>query len=369
MILLLCMTVGMFGVSCTGDDGAQGPPGPAGPQGPAGEPGESAGDSESNYPFLKTWGDADGRVACDDPLLTEEGMFPGEGLEMLPATTNTVRYAPAGASAETANGYVTVSNCGTGVFDAAPNPDFDGNGAGDLTVGGRAGDPFADTVALLFVKTHRGGDMNPVPQADQKKATSGVAGVSRTIQKSFTGGKFFAKMDATRAVGEVADRRDLYRDCDQGDGTAPPALEGEWRAVHIEEKHGNTTLNNNGLEVALDNSGVTRTTKKVCIRLDSLPGAVKCYVREEVSLPGTPVAGSIAAGVQSNPGTEKIIIYGDGTDSVVVDPKAQPATAAVEVRGRLLPADSTATENVQFIGDGNDFRGARLCNLFSETAQ
>ncbi|MYB26728.1 MAG: calcium-binding protein [Candidatus Dadabacteria bacterium] len=39
MILLLCMTVGILGTSCTGDDGAQGPPGPQGPPGEQGEPG------------------------------------------------------------------------------------------------------------------------------------------------------------------------------------------------------------------------------------------------------------------------------------------------------------------------------------------
>ena len=37
LILLLCMTVGMFGISCTGEDGATGPPGPQGPPGPPGE--------------------------------------------------------------------------------------------------------------------------------------------------------------------------------------------------------------------------------------------------------------------------------------------------------------------------------------------
>ena len=38
MILLLCMAVGVFGVSCNGDDGAQGPPGPPGPPGEQGPP-------------------------------------------------------------------------------------------------------------------------------------------------------------------------------------------------------------------------------------------------------------------------------------------------------------------------------------------
>ena len=53
MILLLCMTVGVLGTSCTGEDGAQGPPGPrgpAGPAGPAGEPGEPAMDDDMPNP-------------------------------------------------------------------------------------------------------------------------------------------------------------------------------------------------------------------------------------------------------------------------------------------------------------------------------
>ena len=39
MILLLCMAVGVFGVSCSGDDGADGTQGEMGPQGPPGPPG------------------------------------------------------------------------------------------------------------------------------------------------------------------------------------------------------------------------------------------------------------------------------------------------------------------------------------------
>ncbi len=45
MILLLCMTVGLFAVSCSdGDTGPQGPPGPAGPAGPAGDAGKDGED-------------------------------------------------------------------------------------------------------------------------------------------------------------------------------------------------------------------------------------------------------------------------------------------------------------------------------------
>ena len=47
MILLLCMTVGLFAVSCSdGDTGPQGPPGPAGPAGPEGPEGKPAPEPE-----------------------------------------------------------------------------------------------------------------------------------------------------------------------------------------------------------------------------------------------------------------------------------------------------------------------------------
>ena len=40
MVLLLCMTVGVLGTSCTGEDGAMGPQGEPGAQGPKGDPGD-----------------------------------------------------------------------------------------------------------------------------------------------------------------------------------------------------------------------------------------------------------------------------------------------------------------------------------------
>ena len=207
--------------------------------------------------------------------------------------------------------------------------------------------------------------MNPVPQeGGRAPVPSGLNGETSTVQKTFTGGMFFANMDATKVAGEVADRLDLYRNCDKGTATAPPELRGEWRAVHIEEKTWNTQISS-GFVAPVENTTVTKTTKKVCIRLDSLPGAVKCYVREEVTPDATPADNSPAA-LATRSMTEKIIIYGDGTDSMVVDPKAAAATAANNP-GRLGPADADPVVNtVQFIGNANDFQGEKLCNLFSE---
>ena len=80
MILLLCMTVGIFGVSCTGDDGAQGPPGPPGPPGeagPAGDAGDGADEDTDFYTFLESWGVEGGEIGCSDDALTGSGPFPG----------------------------------------------------------------------------------------------------------------------------------------------------------------------------------------------------------------------------------------------------------------------------------------------------
>lgn len=358
MILLLCMTVGAFGVSCTGDDGADGAQGPPGPAGPAGDPGEDAGSSESNYPFLKTWGDVDGRVACDDPLLTEKGVFPGPAtLKALPTTTesNAVRYAAADGNTDTANGYVQV-DCDSAVFDENANPDLDGDGQDDLAAG------YTPNSGLLFVKTERGTEKS----SDRTEATSSSPALVTSVTKMFSGGYVFAKMDTTRVTGEVADRRDLYNDCDRGDATAPPAIKGHFRAVTIEDKSRNVRLsdtgNTRGLEEDIPNTMVVKTTKKVCVRLDSLPGVVKCYVKNVVT-PDTNGVGN-AEGVEANPGTDTIGIYNpDGTLTPVM-PAAQAAGAN---KGQVGPANGIDDE--QFIAaNRNDFQGQKLCNLFDEAA-
>ena len=367
MILLLCMTVGVLGTSCTGDDGEAGPPGPQGPPGPAGPAGDDGDDGGGsvahNYPFLVNWGKASGKMACDDPLLTETGMFPGPALKALPVATpeqrtalvTTSGTAIVAATADNANGYVEVA-CNADVFDHV-NPDLNGDGTGNLV--SPVGD--ADGPTLVFIKSHRDGDAAPVPQEGTKAAATGVAGVSITEQKNFTAGQFFADMDTRGGSDEAIQRAQLYHDC--GVGTAPSALKGHWRAVNIVNVMRNTVLSTDGLEIPLAGSEVTKTTQKVCLRLDSLPGAVKCYVREQTTLPTVTIpAGSFADSAMASD-TEKIIIYGDGSDPMVVMPHAAAATATVNP-GKLNPTADTAT--TQFIADSLDFAGTKLCNLFTE---
>lgn len=360
LIFALFLAIGAIGfTACTGDDGATGP---AGPAGPAGEDGEGAGAVEYNYAFLTNWGKASGKLACDDPLLTETGMFPGPDLDALPIATQAQRTAlvtAAAGSEATANGYVEIA-CNADVFDLV-NPDLNGDGTGDLL--SPAGTDDAPTV--VFIKSHRGGDAAAVPQEGTVAATSSVAGVRVTEQKSFTAGQFFADMDSRGGSDEAIQRGQLYHDC--GVGTAPSALAGDWRAVNIVNTTQNTQLGSNGLEIPLADTLVTKTTSKVCLRLDSLPGAVKCYVREQTVVNDgstAAVAGSVAAGVMASD-TEKIIIYGDGSSPMLVMPHAHAATAATNP-GKLNPTAATADE--QFIANANDFAGAKLCNLFREAA-
>lgn len=365
LIFALFLAIGAIGfTACTGDDGSQGPKGDKGDQGEPGPPGEDAGAGsvEYNYSFLMNWGKSSGKMACDDPLLTETGMFPGPELDALPVATEAQRTAlvtAASNSEATKNGYVEVA-CSNDVFDLI-NPDANGDGTGDLV--SPAGTDDAPT--LVFIKSHRGGDAAPVPQEGSKAATTGVAGVSITEQKSFTEGSFYADMDSRGGSDEAIQRGQLYHQC--GIGTAPGALKGQWRAVNITNIKQNTQIGDNGLEIVLANTLVTTTTQKVCLRLDSLPGAVKCYVREQTAVndgSNPAVVGSVAAGVMASD-TEKIIIYGDGTAPEVVMPNAAAATATTNP-GKLNPTAADADE--QFIGNANDFHGAKLCNLFKEAA-
>ena len=357
MTLLLCMVVGVFATACfEGDTGPVGPkgdkgdPGDKGDQGPTGDSGDT--DSrEYSYPFLVNWGKSSGMMSCEDDLLKTTGEFPGPSLTALPATTNVVRFAPANNSLETANGYVGVT-CSDDVFDPVPNPDLDGDGMPNLT------GYDTPTTGLLFVKTETGMEENT---DGSKPATSSEPAVSVKTTKTFSGGMVFADMDTKGGSDEAIQRAQLYHDCSVG--TAPSAIAGEWRAVNIVKTTVNTRLSDagatRGLTENIPNTMVTETTKKVCVRLDSLPGTVKCYVREEIGLESAPAG--VALGFKANAGTETIGIYKDGALTAVM-----PAAATSGDNEGKIGADVTIDK--QFIGDENDFRGAKLCNLFVEAA-
>ena len=121
---------------------------------------------------------------------------------------------------------------------------------------------------------------------------------------------------------------------------------------------------NFGTYVPNDTTALTTTTTKVCIRLDSMPGSVKCYVR--VVKAGT-------RGAATGSTTESIGIYSDEMLHTVapmasmdglVNP--QSATADINVLGLDLNADGNVDASDNTVVGAID--ASKLCNLFSEAA-
>ena len=283
MILLLCMTVGMFGVSCAddGEDGAQGPPGPPGPAGPAGDAGDGADEDTDFYTFLTSWGSATGEVGCDDPILTGSGPLPGgdDALtlkivsEKAPAVDQSAIEATCGTEQDTMFGTIGITDINTLdevlALAATDIGDSDGNVAR----------------GLVFVKTRKGAaeeEVTQVPSSEFNPATQ------LTTNKTFVGGKVFANM--LLSSSQTLQRLDLYSQC--GIGTSPSYIVGEWRAVKIASdvrifSEGKLNPADDAQTPNEDESIITTIqTTKVCVVLDAHPGVTKCYV--EVT--GDPVA-------------------------------------------------------------------------------
>ena len=295
MILLLCMTVGVLGTSCTGDDGEAGPPGPPGPAGPPGEPTEAASVEEPtlHYAFLSNWGYPDG-LNCDD--LETTAPFPGPA-ELDPYLADD-DVTPMIASFE--------AQC-----DGNTDPLLVNMDAGDATTPGFAagylGLGFAEAEAndaqdaeLVFIKTMVGeesnlGDPVFVPETDRSPPSE------IETETKFAGGPFIAEF-ADEGSGEGLQRLLLYSECNKG--TAPPDLKGEWRGVlkteTIQAINAETKLP--VVDIAGTLRPVIRTTTKICIRLDAMPNAVKCFI-DVKDVDGTT--------------TQQIAIYKDGKPMTV----------------------------------------------------
>ena len=333
------MTVGVFSVACTGDDGAQGPPGPAGEQGPPGESGSGAEESEDTnfYDFLKTWGSDSGQIACSDPLLEGMGVFPGPA-ELDPRVVNDV---PTPAT--------LVAQCGAALFSAIT--------PASLKIPGIIGTGEAD---LIFIKTGVAEESNADnPEVVDSTETSRAKTV--TTDKTFAGGTIHAEMNTTGGADEPFERASLYSDC--GVGTPPSTLAGTWRAVRIVKtsveydavtKEKLDGLDEEGTEDSTEADTTSEsTTLKVCVRLDSVPGTVKCFVDID--------------------GDQQIATY---------DSTAEPGKELTNVaggKGSLGPLDSDGTTDdangntgVQNFFDldpaptSSDAIVPKLCNLFEE---
>ena len=349
MILLLCMTVGMFGVSCTGDDGAQGPKGDTGEQGPPGDDGADAGDSTEHYGFLKMWGSDTGKIACDDPLLDTTAAFPRtEPLDPI-TTGGTGDFAVPVTGTVGLNTPMTV-DCGNELFGEA-EVKAEGNVNVADTLEGEVR-TSSTTNALIFVKTGRATaapETASTPQNDIDPATR------TTTDKKFVGGYVVANQNTTGGSNEPLDRRDLYRDCEKG--TPPPAIRGEWQGVEITE---NTKAFRDGVQVDLfadDNTSETAettvTTTKVCVRLDSHPGVVKCFIDKDHSSDDTKDSKDIAL-YDAEKGATSLMKLSNATagstlSAAVTTNTAQPLFATDDFSGTPAGADVE-----------------QLCNLFEE---
>ena len=356
MILLLCMTVGVFS-ACTGDDGATGPQGPQGPQGPAGDPGEGAEDITGFYDFLKTWGSETGEVACSDPLLKGMVAFPGPAeLDAITAVADggegILAYPSAPAEL---NNPITVA-CSANLFESITVP-----ARGNPTVP-TAG---ATSVGFVFVKTGRTAldpEVVSTAQGDIDPA------YRRTTTKMFVGGQVYADLNASGGTDEPFERSQLYTAC--GDGTAPSAIKGDWRGVKIAE---NVKAYRSGARVDItpgdttdtaDTSEVNITTTKVCVRLDVHPGIVKCFIDIDHSADNTK--------------DSKVIAYYDaesGATSVkkLVNTNFDATTAPTGTLSSAVANDSATTlfgipqnDGTLNAGDLSAEHTEQLCNLFEE---
>ncbi|MCY3826001.1 MAG: hypothetical protein OXG10_01275 [Candidatus Dadabacteria bacterium] len=259
MILLLCMTVGVFGVSCTGDDGAQGP---QGEQGEKGDPGEvTEGDlpeAVETYSFLESWGVAEG-VSCSSDILSTEADLPGPDLADISATgqgnlsrTNDINNGVSATCADSIFGnIVAMQKGGINLDDPAP--------AGNQ---------------IYLYKTSRT-EKSIVEKVPTEK-TAFSLDILTTTTKDIVGGKVYAKLETTGG-DEAIERQLLHSQCTKG--TDPPDIVGDFRAVKIVTA-AQEFVNSMPCTAGTNCTPATKTTTKykVCVRLDAHPGQVKCLV-------------------------------------------------------------------------------------------
>ena len=315
LIFSLFLVIGAIGfTACTGDDGAPGPAGPAGPPGEPGEPGEpgDSGAATGFYDFLKTWGDADGEVSCNDFPVEGTPVFPGGDVEM--TAIGTAASGATGNFLDTAAINADVSQgCNTALFGTATYV----NKAGGTTTGTASN--------IIFEKTHRA---EPAPVMEQVASNEFERAHVLTTTHRFATGPFHANMPNSGS-DEGLERAILNSNCDNG--TSPPALRGTWRSVEITEAKQYYANGVPATDAAATTSSVTR---KVCLSLDSTPGAVKCFVDKP------------------NVGTNEMLSIGIYAPDGTLYPIMTPTTSTL-----------SATGDVTF-STTSDIAGGNLCRLF-----
>ena len=293
---------------------------------------------EKTYDFLTTWGSEDGKIGCNDKLLTGKAAFPGKGLK--PILNDSGVPTPESG---------IVAKCNEGVFD-----ELDANAAAEL---GKMMGLVHTEGALVFIKSEQLVGVDTIKEEKETDPTSTRNATRINTTKQFVGGSFFADMSTTGGNDESGERAILYSNCPVG--TAPSDLRGDWRAVQTiktvqEYSEARSTVGEPTIE----------TTTKVCLRLDSIPGTVKCFIEDVVNAPGT----------EDDTTKEQIAIY---DDMAAEDMKITPVAPKAAVTTGLLavPANTdgaVANSSVvasNLFGTGVDLDAdnvSKLCALFEE---
>ena len=354
MILLLCMTVGVLGTSCTGDDGEDGAPGARGERGEQGEKGDpgEAGDVEATYSFLSTWGAEDGKVTCDHDIFTGMADFPQ------PEELKAISKAADGGEGRLLNtndlNNPFAATCNANLFDASMVKADD-----HITVD--ASDPVAAAAGiagLLFVKTGRT-DLDPEVTSPKPNADDIGPAIRMTVTKNFVGGYVFADLNNRGGTNEPVQRQLLYSKCNiEGD---PAKIKGMWQGVKVvQAKRGfRDGVRVDLIPVNADGSPSTDlddlevTTTKVCVRLDTLPGTVKCFIDVESTDPMVKTSKTISLYDAGTPTTVKKLVDTDKSET------APDGTLSGDVA-------NTATGTLFTTGDLVADDVEQLCNLFGE---
>jgi len=263
------------------------------------------------------------------------------------------------------NGYVQVTcNAAGGFFDALDNPDLDGKPGGDL---GTTGNAYTAANGLVFVKDQRSTAADEKAMATSDTMGEGDGRVETKTSVKLVGGRVFADLNMSGSSAEALDRLRLHQDC--AVGTDLPMIKGDWRGVvktETKAQYRTATGDANdarGLPEMIPGTMIVTTTKKICVRLDAMPGSVKCYIRTEVNVDDTTVRGIATGMADSN--TEMIATYADG-EPTAVRPMPIVATTANNPAANELFIGSAATGATLITVD--DFRGEKLCSLFREGA-
>ena len=215
-------------------------------------------DNEGTYAFLEKYGVSDGKVACTDDVLDPTSIdLPGEGyLVDFDEDAQDILELPDGDREP-----IKVKCASTFFGDVVDYVDREGD---DMMT-------LADE-DIILVKTLIG---IPKPEVERIPASDFNLPMETKTTKKFIGGPVYAEIDedSTSNTSEVVQRTNLHTDC--GRGTAPPMLKGEWRGVNVVEE---TWTFTNGQRSA---TPVTNTVRKVCVKLDAVPGSVKCYYNND----------------------------------------------------------------------------------------